>query len=266
LGGNLLFLHSPATDSKILKAVRDFTEYNEDPKAAVIVTAERINLNLLDSCILFLFYDGLSPPPGTFDNFTSMGPFTNDCRERTYADLMAFSNWVIVKASTVDIATETIPNPSVANFSSMEILHAHWRNVSDTTSLVPGIVASIAWQPFQKRIAQQAQARGPDLIGADDSIDRIIIETIYAFLPLTEYDAMAGTLEATYSGVRNRVVEWQADGTMPQGYLPLFANHGFFRQDYWGRLRPESRALAKRAADDVDPYGLFRTRTGGFRP
>ncbi|ORY10186.1 hypothetical protein BCR34DRAFT_539872 [Clohesyomyces aquaticus] len=266
-GGNLLFLHSPSTDSKILKAVRDFTEYNEDEKAAVIVTAERANLNAVDSWILFLFYDGAAPPAGTFDNFTSIGPILNDCRERTYADLMAFSNWVIVKASIVDIGTETIPNPSSENFSkTIEALHAHWRNVSDTTLLVPGIVASIAWQPFQKRIAQQARARGPDLIDADDSIDRIIIEMNYSFLPLTEYDRMADTLEATYSGVRNRIVGWQADGTLPQGYLPLFANYGFYRQDYWGRLRPESRALAKRVTDEVDPEGLFRTRTGGFRP
>lgn len=43
-------------------------------------------------------------------------------------------------------------------------------------------------------------------------------------------------------------------------------NYGFYRQDYFGRLKPESRALAKRVADTVDPTGLFRTRTGGWKP
>ena len=57
-GGNLAFVRTSSTDVKLLKAVRDFTEYNTDPKAAVIVTAERTNVNLVDSWILFLFYDG----------------------------------------------------------------------------------------------------------------------------------------------------------------------------------------------------------------
>jgi len=267
-GGNLVFLQSTQTDKKILKAVRDFTEYNTDDKAAVIVTAERSTVDLIDSWILFLFYDGPVVPPGIFDNFTSIPvPVVNTFRQRTYADLMAFSNWVIVKASVVDIATETIPNPSVANsVKVMEGLHAHWRNISSTTLAIPGIVASIAWQPFPKQIARQARARSPDLIDADDDVDKIIIEMNYSFIPQSEYERMANTMEATYSGVRNRVLAWQADGTLPQTYLPIFMNYGFMRQDYFGRLKLENRALAKRVASEVDPDGLFRTRTGGWRP
>ncbi|KAF2478385.1 FAD-binding domain-containing protein [Lindgomyces ingoldianus] len=265
--GNLVFPHASSTATKLLKAIRDFTEYNDDDKAAVIVTAERANLDAVDSWILFLFYDGTVPPAGIFTNFTSVGPILNTCRERTYADLMISSNWVVVKASVVDIGTETIPIPTAENFSKvMETLHVHWRNVSSTALAVPGIVASIAWQPFPKRIAQRAKARGPDLIDADDSVDRIIIEMNYSFIPLSAYGQMADTLEATYTGVRNRVVSWQADGTLPQAYLPLFMNYGFFRQDYFGRLRPENRALARSVALQVDPQGLFRTRTGGWRP
>ncbi|KAF2839981.1 FAD-binding domain-containing protein [Patellaria atrata CBS 101060] len=268
-GGNLIFQHTPAVASKLLKAVRDFTEYNDDDKAAVIVTAERANLNLVDSWIIFLFYDGPVVPDGIFNNFTDVGPrpLLNTFRRRTYADLMAFSNWVVVRGSVVDIGTETVPIPSAANsVKVMESLHAHWRNVSSTALLVPGIVASIAWQPFPRRIAQQAKARGPDLIEADDSVDRIIIEMNYSFIPQTEYNRMADTLEATYTGVRNRVLAWQADGTLPQAYLPLFMNYGFYRQDYFGRLKPENRALARSVAMNVDPEGLFRTRTGGWRP
>jgi len=88
----------------------------------------------------------------------------------------------------------------------------------------------------------------------------------YSFLPPSAYNRVADTLEATYTGVRNRVLAWQADGTLPQAYLPVFMNYGFYRQDYWARLRPESRALARRVALDVDPEGLFRTRTGGWKP
>ncbi|OAK94343.1 FAD-binding domain-containing protein [Phaeosphaeriaceae sp. SRC1lsM3a] len=266
-GGNLVFLRTPEKDKKLLAAVRDFTEYNEDDKAAVIVTAERANVDVVDSWIIFLFYDGPTPPAGIFDNFIDVNPLLDTTRTRTYADLMALSNWVIVKASVVDISTETVPIPSSANaVEVMETLHNHWRNVSDTTLLVPGIVASIAWQPFPKRIAQKARENSPDLIDVDDSVDRFIVEMNYAFLPQSLYENMANTMEATYTGVRDRVLAWQEAGTLPQAYLPLFMNYGFYRQDYFGRLRPESRALAKQVSGQVDPQGFFRDRTGGWKP
>lgn len=180
---------------------------------------------------------------------------------------MALSNWVVIKGSVVDIATETIPLPSNENqVKVMEGLHEHWRNISATTLLVPGIVASIAWQPFPKKIAQKAKALSPDLIDADADVDRLIIEMNYAFIPQSEYERMADTMEATYSGVKNRVAAWQADGTLPEAYLPVFMNYGFYRQDYFARLRPESRALARSVSDQIDPEGLFRTRTGGWKP
>jgi hypothetical protein len=266
-GGNLVYLRTPEKDKKLLKAVRDFTEYNDDPKAAVIVTAERTNINVVDSWIIFLFYDGPSPPAGKFDNFTDVNPLLDTTRERTYADLMALSNWVVLKGEVVDIATETVPIPSAEDeVKVMETLHNHWRNVTDTTLLEVGIVASIAWQPFPKAIAREARARGPDLIDADESVHQIIIEMNYAFTLQSSYDRMADTMEATYSGVRERVLGWQEDGTLPESYSPVFMNYGFFRQDYFGRLKPESRALAKRVQEEVDPDGLFRTRTGGWRP
>jgi FAD/FMN-containing dehydrogenase len=266
-GGNLVYLRTPNKDKQLLQAVRDWTEYNEDDKAAVIVTAERANINVVDSWIIFLFYDGPTPPPDLFRNFTDVNPLLDTTRTQTYADLMAGSNWVVIKGNVVDIATETIPLPAVANaVEVMESLHAHWRNISSTTLLVPGIVASIAWQPFPKKIAQCARELSPDLIDADADVDRIIIEMNYAFTPQSMYEQMADTTEATYTGVRERVLKWQEEGKLPEAYLPVFMNYGSYRQDYFGRLKPESRALARRVQGEVDPEGLFRTRTGGWKP
>jgi hypothetical protein len=266
-GGNLLFLRSQETDEKLLKAVRDFTEYNEDDKAAVIVTAERINLNLLDSWILFLFYDGTDVPEGIFNNFTDVGPTLNTLRVRSYSNMMKLSNWVVVEASTVHIATETIPLPSAENGTEVfNSIHAHWRAMSKTTLAVPGIVASIAYQPFSRRIAEAARERGDDLIAADPDVDRLIIEMNYSFLP-GPFEKMADTMEETYTGVREKVLGWQEDGTLPSDvYLPLSMNYGFYRQDYFGRLKPESAALARDVSERYDPEGLFRDRTGGWKP
>ncbi|KAK4184379.1 hypothetical protein QBC35DRAFT_506098 [Podospora australis] len=267
-GGNLLFLRTPETDTKILQAVRDFTEYNTDDKAAVIVTAERAQVNLVDSWILFLFYDGPTPPPGTFTNFTSIGPIANTARTRTYADLMTFSNWVVLKGFQVQIGTETIPNPPKEH--SAEIfaeLHTHWRNISTSSLLVPGIVASIAYQPFPKRIAAAARARSPDLIDADPDVDKLIIEMNYAFLNPADYGLMEQKMVDTYSGYRNKTLRWQTEGKLPGNVdLPVFMNYGFYRQDYFGRLKPSNRALARLVAEEVDPDGLFRGRTGGWKP
>ncbi|KAI1378485.1 FAD-binding domain-containing protein [Hypoxylon crocopeplum] len=266
-GGNLVFLHTPETDAKLLKAVRDFTEYNDDDKAAVIVTAERGNIDLIDTWILFLFYDGAEVPEGIFKNFTDVGPLLDTTKVQTYADLMAGSNWVIVQGSVVQIGTETIPMPSAEDsVKVMEGIHAHWRNISDTVLLEPGIVASIAYQPFPKQIAQAAKERSVDLIDADDAAHRLILELNYSFLPQGDYERMDVTLQQTYGGVRERILGWQQDGTLPDVYLPVFMNYGFHQQDYFARLRPESRAFAHAVSENVDPTGFFRTRIGGWKP
>lgn len=178
-GGNLVFARSgPEIDAKLLQAVRDFTEYNDDDKAAVIVTAERSTVDAVDSWILFIFYDGPVPPEATFKNFTDAGvPTLNTLRTQTYSELIGGSNWVIVKASVVDIGTETIPLPSAENGDFMDELHAHWRNVSGSVQLEPGIVASIAYQPFPKQIATAARERSVDLIDCDEDVDKMIIES-----------------------------------------------------------------------------------------
>jgi len=268
VGGNLVFVRSEETDRKMLKAVRDFTEYSEDDKAAVIVTAERTNLDLVDSWILFLFYDGPEVPSGTFDNFTNIGPVVDTVRRRSYADLLAWSNWVIIRGSVVMIGTETVPLPSDGSHEVvMGGFHEHWRNVSGSVLDVPGLVASIAYQPFPKRIAQAATEKGPDLIEADDDVDRLIIEMNYSFIPQSEYGRMADAMEATYTGIRDRVMDWQAGGVLPSSvYLPILMSYGFYRQDYFARLKPENAALARAVASRVDPDGMFRDRTGGWKP
>jgi hypothetical protein len=266
-GGNLVYLRTPERDAKLLKAVRDFCEYNDDDRAAVIVTAERTNVNLVDSWILFLFYDGPDVPVDIFKNFTDANPILNTLRVQSYAELMAGSNWVIVPASAVTIATETIPIPSAADAERVfDSLHTHWREISATTLAVPGIVASIAYQPFPKRIAQAARDRSPDLIDAEPDANKLIIEMNYSFLPITPYEQMGDVLEETYTGYRDRILGFQADGTLPDVYLPLFMNYGFNRQDYWGRLKPESRQLAQEVSSAYDVNGLFRDRTGGWKP
>lgn len=54
----------------LLGAFHDFTELPADPKAAIILTLERIGGQEL--WILFRSYDGPSPPLGAFKKFESI--------------------------------------------------------------------------------------------------------------------------------------------------------------------------------------------------
>jgi len=69
-----------------LQAVRDFTEYYPDDKAAVIVTAD--HAALINTWIMFLFYDGPEPPKGVFDNFTALNPIDTTKTWDSYNDLV----------------------------------------------------------------------------------------------------------------------------------------------------------------------------------
>jgi len=95
----------------------------------------------------------------------------------------------------------------------------------------------------------------------------MILELNYSFFLPSDYEKMDRTLQETYTGIRQRVLGWQGDGTLQSGvYLPIFMNYGFYREDYFSRLRPENAALARSVAMQVDPNGLFRGRTGGWKP
>lgn len=51
-GGNLWFEENEKTTPAVLQAIRDFTEYNTDPKAGIIVTSERTLATLVQLWIV----------------------------------------------------------------------------------------------------------------------------------------------------------------------------------------------------------------------
>ena len=58
---------------------------------------------------MFLFYDGPTPPAGVFDIFLEIGPLVNDCKTRSYYDLLSYNDFAVVKGSNYIITTETFP-------------------------------------------------------------------------------------------------------------------------------------------------------------
>ncbi|KAI1140162.1 FAD binding domain-containing protein [Hypoxylon sp. FL0543] len=266
-GGNLEFDATPENTAALLTAVRNFTENYPDQKAGIIMTAERTLSTLLDIWVLFLYYNGPEPPQGVFDSFLAIGPTINTCKTQRYSALLSGNNWAVVKGSVYTIGTETIPLPSKENGPEiMQAIFDHWVNVSDTAKFVPGLIASIAFQPMPKEIAEIAQTKGGDMLDLDDSIDRIVVELDYSFYYKSDYDQIDLTMRATYDGIADIVKSYQQSSALPSGvYLPLFMNDCFYPQDYFGRLRPEKLQLAQKVQAEVDPDGFWKERTGGFK-
>ncbi|KAF1973021.1 FAD-binding domain-containing protein [Bimuria novae-zelandiae CBS 107.79] len=69
-GGNIIY--TPDKTPEILAAVRDFTEYYPDDKAGINITIELTQFGVIDMWLMFLFYEGPTPPAGVFDNFTAI--------------------------------------------------------------------------------------------------------------------------------------------------------------------------------------------------
>lgn len=261
-GGNLIFTGDKT--EQMLAALRDFTEYYPDEKAAIIMTAELSALGAIDMWIMFLLYDGPEPPAGVFDNFTAIGPFTNNCKTRSYYDLLSYNDFAVLKGSIYTITTETIPLPDVS--ASPEVLGAvydNWRNTTESVIGVSGIIGSIAFQPIPKLLARKALEKGGDLIDLDDDVDRLIIEFNYSYFFATDDEKMDTATQKLYTGTRDVVTQYTASGQLPEAYLPLFANDGYFRQDYFSRLRTAD--FARQVRDAYDPAGFFAGRTGGWK-
>lgn len=277
-GGNLVFGAEKSTE--LLQAVRNFTQNYPDEKAGIILTSEITLSNLLHIWIMFLFYDGPTPPPGVFDAFTSLNPGINTAKTRSYYDLLSFNNWAIVKGSVYTIATETTPllpadSPAAIDTTNahLEEVFNHWVNVSKSYSDVPGLIASVAFQPYPATFARKAReidqglGGSGDLIAFDDSADRIIFEFDFSYLKgLPETDAKIDrATQEVYGGIKQIVDAAVSDGRVPDVYRPLFFNDGYWREDYWGRIHPDSKSLAQSVQQQVDPAGFWKSRSaGGF--
>lgn len=263
-GGNLVWFGQDKTQG-ILDAVRNFTEAYDDPKAAIIPTSELTLANSTDLWILFVFYDGPEPPAGVFDEFLALDPAINTCKTQTYGDLLQNNDNFVLHGFVYTIGTETTPLPPADRPDIMKSYWNSWHNTSASRSSVFGLIASLALQPVPKSLATVARSKGGDLMDLDDEVDRIIFELdySYSFESLDSVTVDAAMVEA-YSGLKDLVDGYVADGSLPDAYRPLFMNDAYFRQDYWGRLRPESRLLAEGVRASVDPSGIMQKLSQGF--
>lgn len=85
-GGNYVFTSDKTPE--VLDAVMEFTTNYPDDKAAVIVTSDYGAL--VDTWIMFLFYDGPEPPEHVFKKFKDIGPIDTTKTWDSYYDLVPY--------------------------------------------------------------------------------------------------------------------------------------------------------------------------------
>ncbi|KAJ9194128.1 putative FAD dependent oxidoreductase [Paecilomyces variotii] len=261
-GGNYIFPGSKSPE--VLEATRTFTEHYPDEKAAVIVTHERALA--IDSWIVFLFYDGPTPPQGVFDGLKAVGPEVDTTKTwDTYYDLLKFNDFAILHGQRYLIGTETTPLPNkTVGAEVMQSYHDHFVDVGNGILDVPGLISTMALQPMPRNITSKAKALGGDLIDLPDDQDYIIFELDYSYSLPSSDDKVSAALQDLYSGLHDLVDQHIENSLLPDVYRPLFMNDAYSQQDYWGRIRTKDIALQTRLK--YDPDGFFQNRTsGGFR-
>lgn len=250
---------------QILEAIRTFTEDYPDPKAGIIATAELTIGSLAEIWIIFMFYDGPKPPANAFAAFNGIKATLDITKTRTMDDLVKANNLFVLKNQFYTIATEstTLPN-STYSPQVMKGFYDAWRAVAITTKSIPGVVASIAFQPLPRSFIQRSQERGGIVTDFDDSVDRVIFELDYSHWHAKDSPAIHEATTKTYTALGQKVKQYQDVNMLPQAHLPLFLNDAYMSQDYWGRLKPENAARYRTTRAKYDPENILSGRTKGF--
>ncbi|KAJ5580286.1 uncharacterized protein N7459_006271 [Penicillium hispanicum] len=262
-GGNYVFTADKTP--QVLKALRNFVDDYPDDKAAIILTSE--HSLVIDFWIMFLFYDGPEPPAGVFDEFTAINHTSTIKTWDTYYDLLKNNDFFILYGQRYTIATETTPVPnSTVGPGILQEYYDHWFNVTNTVLDVTGVLGSIAFQPVPKTFTEKAKERGGDLLDVPTDTNYIFIELDFSYSFSADDAKIDQANQNLYQGMDNLVQKNIEEGLLPNVYRPLFMNDAYFRQDYWGRIKPESKQTALQARLRYDPDGFFQKRTsGGWR-
>jgi hypothetical protein len=131
--------------------------------------------------------------------------------------------------------------------------------------LLRAIQFSMDFQPLPSLIGRISASKGGNAMGLSASDpDRIILEIQGAWNLPTD-DDLAHSLARQMTDWLDEVVPlWLDEAGMSRDlYMPLFMNDAMFDQDVMGSYKDYE--VFKELQTEVDPAGLFSTRTGGFK-
>ena len=251
----------------MLSAVRNFTENYPDSRASLSLSAYYNSTSQSVYWATYLFFGGSTPPEGLFSEFLAQNWTLNEYGPKSYLEAISFADDTVITGESVQIAGETTPLPS-AEYGA-EVFGSYLEHFLATAksqgSSIPGLTLVFTFQPIPKRLASQSIAAGGDILSLDDKHDRIMFE-INTWSPAVKYDVqVAKLIKDIFDGVKQRVDGFVKEKKLVDAYRPLFMNDANWQQDFFGRIRAETRTFLKAVRAKYDSDGFFTRRTGGFK-
>ncbi|WYZ41957.1 hypothetical protein EsH8_V_000852 [Colletotrichum jinshuiense] len=264
--GNVIYLFNQTEN--VLDAIASFTLYNEDPKAAIIGTYEKLptpalgSLNLDDFAILFLVYDGdQAGAKKAFSNFTSIPHLINTLGTKTYKEVinMPLPNGAELSKGKNQfrngVYRVTFPGSETGNMTiddAYRSVHAAWdkwgvENKGRYTLL------SLDYQPIPKTLTDASKSQnGGNAMQMPDGPWLWLCFLLQSSPFLT--DRQTADVEASFK----RMVE-----SVPfADDLPLFINDAHYDQDPLKTFASYDRL--REIKTKYDPDGFFTNYTGGW--
>jgi len=150
-GGQVTY--SQSSFDQVRTAIADFSLYSQDPKAAILpwYVSSAGNRTISHG----IFYDGPTPPPGTFDGFTSIPSISSDLKTRSYLDMILSTN--IAGAADLRGSFHTV---GVSYFSEtlLEAIENEMTHWTAKLTAKGGVMFSYVAEPFLQSYLSHANS------------------------------------------------------------------------------------------------------------
>ncbi|OKL58849.1 hypothetical protein UA08_05863 [Talaromyces atroroseus] len=250
--GNLIYLFEQS--DAVADAIRDFMQYNPDPKASIIATYLKLptpdlDLNLDEAILMFLVYDGLDPGD-VFNNFTSIPYLLNTMSAKTYPEVINMPIPYLAQLSRGDNVFR-VGVHQVTDNSYKAALNA-WRNWAETNKGRYELL-TFDFEPVPESLTEASNAQNGgnamQMPAGPWYWISYILETP-PFMSQVDYDAVQTSFKEMVDSVGN------ADG------LPLFINDASADQNPLSTF--STFAELQQIKNKYDPDGFFTGKTGGW--
>ncbi|KAL4746906.1 hypothetical protein BDW72DRAFT_197262 [Aspergillus terricola var. indicus] len=253
--GNIIYLFQQNT--AVLDAIANFIRYNDDPRAAIIGTYEKLptpglDLNLDEAIIMFLVYDG--PDAGdVFKNFTDIPHLVNTLKETDYNGVVNLpvpgSAEFIKGRNTFRVSVHSGDEKGKASLNELYKKWVDWGNKNKGKYLL----TSMDIQPIPKSLTDASNSNfGGNAMQMPDGPWFWVNFLLTASSLLSEED-----LEEAIQSYKEMV-----ESVPPTEGLPLFLNDASHDQDPLTTFAGYQKLKEIKAK--YDPDGFFSKRTGGW--
>ncbi|KAL4801272.1 hypothetical protein BDV18DRAFT_167607 [Aspergillus unguis] len=244
-------------NTKILDAISDFVQKNEDPKAAIIGTYMKLptpglDLNLDEVIMLFLVYDG-KDPGDVFKGFTDIPHLLNTMGQKSYTEVV---NMPVPDAAELNSGRNTfrvtVHGGDEEGIQSLDKLYKAWRQWGDDNK-GQYLTTSFDIQPVPRSLTDASKSNfGGNAMQMPDGPWYWVNYLLTASSSLSEED---------YNKTKDSFRDLVAEVPATEG-LPLFLNDAAHDQNpltTFGSYDKLKKIKAK-----YDPDGFFTQKTGGW--